>query len=135
MLEAFSNQKQLKWFFLSPLTNTQTMRDFKSIRFRLSENDFNRAKALAEQQGLKMSEYFRMMIQVNYSIKLAAEGKKPQKIANEFGFQLNEEFIHGFVKQMSDAMAEFDIADAIKVDTSKPDTILKQTFKKAKKVA
>ena len=111
------------------------MRDFKNIRFRLSENDFNRAKALAEQQGLKMSEYFRMMIQVNYSIKLAAEGKKPQKIANEFGFQLNEEFIHGFVKQMSDAMAEFDIADAIKVDTSKPNTILKQTFKKAKKVA
>ena len=109
------------------------MRDFKNIRFRLSENDFNRAKALAEQQGLKMSEYFRMIIQVNYSIKLAAEVKKPQKIVNEFGFQLNEEFIHGFVKQMSDAMAEFDIADSIKVDTSKPNTILKQTFKKKKR--
>ena len=134
-MEAFSNQKQLKWFFFSPLTNTQTMRDFKNIRFRLSENDFNRAKALAEQQGLKMSEYFRMMIQVNYSIKLAAEGKEPQKIANEFGFQLNEEFIHDFVRDMGKALEDFDITDAIKVDISKPNTLIKQTFKKPKQVA
>lgn len=111
------------------------MREFKTLRFRLSETDLNRAKILAEQQGLKMSEYFRMMIQINYSIKLAAEGKKPQKIANEFGFQLNEEFIHGFVRDMSKALEQHDITDAIKVDTSKPNTLIKQTFKKPKQVA
>ena len=111
------------------------MREFKTLRFRLSETDLNRAKELAEQQGLKMSEYFRLMIQVNYSIKLAAEGKKPQKIANEFGFQLNEEFIHDFVRDMGKALEDFDMTVAIKVDNTKPNTLYKQTFKKAKQVA
>jgi hypothetical protein len=61
--------------------------------------------------------------------------RKPQKIANEFGFQLNEEFIHGFVRDMSKALEQHDITDAIKVDTSKPNTLIKQTFKKPKQVA
>lgn len=111
------------------------MRAHKELRFRVSLADFKRAKILADHSNLAMSEYFRMIIQINYSVKLAAEGKKPQTIANEFGYQLNEEFIKDFVKQMTDSMVDFDFNDAIKVDTTKPNTLLKQTFTKAQKVA
>ena len=111
------------------------MRDHKEIRVRVSKADYKRAKILSEFSNLAMSEYFRMIIQINYAIKLAAEGKKPETIANEFGYQLNEEFIKEFVKQMSEALADFDFNDAIKVDITKPNTLLKQTFSTTQKVA
>jgi hypothetical protein len=111
------------------------MRAHKEIKVRVSQADYKRAKILADSSNLAMSEYFRMIIQINYSIKLASEGKKPQTIATEFGLQLNEDFIKDFVRQMSEAMADFDFNEAIKVDTTNPNTLLKQTFTKAQKVA
>ena len=108
------------------------------MRVRLSESDFKKAQALANSSSLKMSEYFRMIIQINYSILLVSQGKQPEKIASEFGFQLNEEFMHNFVKDMDiefHKFKEYDLTEAIVVDDIKPSTRMKETFKKSKKVA
>lgn len=103
------------------------------MRIRLSESDFKKAQALANSSSLQMSEYFRMIIQINYSILLVNQGKQPEKIANEFGFQLNEEFMHNYVNDMDIAFQkfkEYDLAETIVLDDIKPSTKMKQTFKK-----
>ena len=108
------------------------------MRIRMSESDFKKAKALADNSSLKMSEYLRLLIQINYSILLISEGKEPEKIASEFGFQLNEEFMHNFVNDMDIAFQkfkEYDLSEAIIVDDIKPSTRMKETFKKPKQVA
>ncbi len=108
------------------------------MRVRLSEMDERKLKYLSNSSGLKMSEYLRMIIQINYSILRVSEGKKPEKLGSEFGFQLNEEFMQNFISDMDEAFQKFrkyDLSETVIVEHIKSDTRMKETFKKSKKVA
>jgi hypothetical protein len=73
-----------------------------SMNLRLSESDWMMLDTLSKKQGLKKSEYLRLLIQTIY----IAETTKPDDKGSykirfgEYGFTLDKEFIEQYAKEL-----------------------------------
>lgn len=73
-----------------------------SMNLRLSENDWMMLDTLAKKQGLKKSEYLRLLIQIIYIAETTKPNEKEMyKIRfGEYGFTLDKEFIEQYAKEL-----------------------------------